>query len=293
MSTYFARFWAGDCEEVWNELRGLGERVREEPIYSDALGVARETMRRVRSNIELLIPRLERVGYRFGYNGLAVDPEFAAHQPSVFKAPHRNVHHTLEQLEGLIGTLPMSLYAWYEQVGEVNFVGQAPDSWIPGGFKPEVLRRFGGFGSGGPAIGGDAFHEKHPYLLRQSSTRLDPLQVISPQAQFDLYVDWKTERDAYAALSDEMRAALGGDGGQFAVAIAPDADFKYDLGGRDAYEMAVPNRGIDARLLNEWHDTTFVEYLRICFRWAGFPGLEMSSDPPHELGDLTEGLLQF
>jgi hypothetical protein len=52
---------------VWAELLALGTAVREKPLYADALAVARETMRRARHNIEVLIPRLVAVGYQFGY----------------------------------------------------------------------------------------------------------------------------------------------------------------------------------------------------------------------------------
>jgi hypothetical protein len=52
------------------ELVAIGEHVREEPVYSDAGAIACETMRRVRRNIEQLIPRLVRVGFVFGYDGL-------------------------------------------------------------------------------------------------------------------------------------------------------------------------------------------------------------------------------
>jgi hypothetical protein len=35
-----------------------------------------------------------------------------------------------------------------------------------------------------------------------------------------------------------------------------------------------------------------LNYLHICFRWGGFPGLEWYATPPAEaLADLTEGLL--
>jgi hypothetical protein len=65
--SYLERYLAGEHEQVWAELQALGAAVREEPLSSDALAVARETMRRVRENLELLIPRLVKVGYQFGY----------------------------------------------------------------------------------------------------------------------------------------------------------------------------------------------------------------------------------
>ncbi|HEV8191173.1 MAG TPA: hypothetical protein VGP82_06775 [Ktedonobacterales bacterium] len=64
---------AGEHEQVWAELLALAAQVRAEAVYADALGVARETIRRARYTIETLIPRLEAIGYRFGYDWLAED----------------------------------------------------------------------------------------------------------------------------------------------------------------------------------------------------------------------------
>jgi hypothetical protein len=65
-ATYLERYLAGAHKPVWAELVALGERVYEEPLYADAWAVARETMRRVRTNLDLLIPRLRAAGYHFG-----------------------------------------------------------------------------------------------------------------------------------------------------------------------------------------------------------------------------------
>jgi hypothetical protein len=54
---------------VWAELVALGSAVREESVYADVLALAHETMRRTRRNIELLIPRLQAIGYRFEHIG--------------------------------------------------------------------------------------------------------------------------------------------------------------------------------------------------------------------------------
>ncbi|MBD1903420.1 hypothetical protein NDI44_28600 [Trichocoleus sp. DQ-A3] len=53
---------------------------------------------------------------------------------------------------------------------------------------------------------------------------------------------------------------------QFPVATRPDGGIPYVI--------EVPNASIDAPLLEELHSTTFVNYLRICFRWGGFPEFE-------------------
>jgi hypothetical protein len=67
MPIYLDRYLAGEHELVWDELAALGGSVREELLYADALAVARETMQRVKSNIETLIPRWKAIGYTFGY----------------------------------------------------------------------------------------------------------------------------------------------------------------------------------------------------------------------------------
>ncbi|HEX8035842.1 MAG TPA: hypothetical protein VF510_18445 [Ktedonobacterales bacterium] len=60
--SYLNRYLQGEHEAVWDELQTLGAEIYNQPLYDDALGVVRETMRRVRANIEMLIPRLAQIG---------------------------------------------------------------------------------------------------------------------------------------------------------------------------------------------------------------------------------------
>src|SRR5258708_15436421 len=76
MTSCLERYIRGECVQVWDELLALGEAVRQEPLYADARAVARETMRRVRANLELLVPRLRTAGYDFGYAWLAAQADF-------------------------------------------------------------------------------------------------------------------------------------------------------------------------------------------------------------------------
>src|SRR5579859_7270575 len=71
MVSYLERYLQGECIQVWAELVALGEHVREEPVYADAWAVACETMRRVRQNIEGVIPRLRARGYVFVHDQLS------------------------------------------------------------------------------------------------------------------------------------------------------------------------------------------------------------------------------
>lgn len=65
MPNWFDRYQQGFYQEVYNELVALGEAVFDEPIYQEASLVAHAMMKRVRQNLEMLIPRLKVLGYQF------------------------------------------------------------------------------------------------------------------------------------------------------------------------------------------------------------------------------------
>lgn len=172
MTSFLERYQQGECGPVWADLQRLGAAIRHEPLCSEALAVARETMRRARFNIERLIPRVQAAGYMFGYAWLeelaqaeeanaeaitrqmraALPPEelaafealtAAADPPrrvAEFRAlaqqparplipPASDVQESLAELERLVGPIPLALYAWYEVVGQVDFVGTVPERW--------------------------------------------------------------------------------------------------------------------------------------------------------------------
>ena len=78
-----------------------------------------------------------------------------------------------------------------------------------------------------------------------------------------------------------------------AITIAPDDLHKADTSGGDAYEMAIPDLRADGELLNERHNLFFVDYLRLCFRFGGFPGYDGMDRVPPEIATLREGLIEF
>ena len=60
----------------------------------------------------------------------------------------------------------------------------------------------------------------------------------------------------------------------------------------DRYVVHLPSMAADCMLEGESHQTTFVDYLRIAFRWGGFPGWERYEKRPEQLlAYLREGLL--
>jgi hypothetical protein len=63
--SFLQRYLDDEREAVWSELAALGAGVREPGVIEDARAVARETMRRARSNLELIVERLDTLGYSF------------------------------------------------------------------------------------------------------------------------------------------------------------------------------------------------------------------------------------
>jgi hypothetical protein len=77
------------------------------------------------------------------------------------------------------------------------------------------------------------------------------------------------------------------------LTIAPDDLHKADTSGGDPYEIAVPDLRADGELLNERHEFLFVDYLRLCFRFGGFPGFDGADQCPAVIDRLSAGLLLF
>jgi len=124
--TFLQRYVAGDREGVWADLVALGDSVRAPGHLEDARAVARETMRRARHNVKALHVALPSVGWVFA------EPERA------YEPPARDVGAQLDEAERLVGgPLPLSLRAWYEEVGTVDFRGHHPD-WPSHGY-PDAL----------------------------------------------------------------------------------------------------------------------------------------------------------
>jgi len=236
MATLFQRYCAGEHEQVWTELMEYQAKVRQEPLFLEAMQVARETMTRAKKNIELLKNRLVRIGYQFAYPDEVIVP------------PEPDVAAKIARLERCAGPLPLSLRAWYEIVGSVNFIGAHPE-W-------------------------EARHSNDPLVV-------DPLAFALEE-----YREWWESCAEFGA--EEMAP--------YAVPVAPDEMHKATISGTPPssvviYNIPLPSPTADAVLREEPHRTTFVNYLRTCFRWGGFPGFEHAERrPERHLSHLTKGL---
>ena len=248
MASLYDRYQKGLHQEVYDELLAMQEHIYEPDMYEEALLVMREMMRRVRSNIEVLLPRLSEMGYLFRKGGFwdNFSPEEKARLEIEYPLFQPPTLETLEQvalLEHLTGPLPLSLKCWYEVVGTVNLIGLFPAN-----------------GRGyGPVL--DPLYVESIEMVLQMVTRFVEMG------------EWEEEP---------------------VLLLAPDRFHKYGYSGAGAYTMALPCKAVDAPFLDEPHHTTFVNYLRICMRWGGFPGLEEENRlTGEELDFLTKDLLRF
>lgn len=131
---YLERYQNGEYEQVWKELQDLGASVREEPYYAQAKEVATETMRRVRRNCERIISRLQTLGYVFG---TFPDGTRRSYKVKPLTPPSARMQADCEQLEAEAGPLPISLVAFWQEVGAIDWVGMHR-SW-PMGLDPLVV----------------------------------------------------------------------------------------------------------------------------------------------------------
>ncbi len=98
---------------------------------------------------------------------------------------------------------------------------------------------------------------------------LDPLCVGPAIWTQGALEEWEQERPEDPELRDPL-----------ALPLAPDALHKADISGGPPYSVEVPFAGADPLVANEPHRLPFVDYLRLCFAWGGFPGLERVGERP-------------
>jgi hypothetical protein len=115
------RYRKGQRQQVWQELRDLGDRVREPGLADEAQGVCDEMARRARHNVDVVVGRLREQGYRFHVN----DSEETPVEP--FHPPGDQVGDLVAWLDERFGPVPMVLSSWLRLVGDVWLVGTHPE----------------------------------------------------------------------------------------------------------------------------------------------------------------------
>jgi hypothetical protein len=132
---FYEHYQKGFYQEVYEDLLAMQEQAFHESTYQDALLVARTMMQRVRYNTETLIARLINLNYQFVGNGLVKnsshkssfnDPIQIYRTTPIFQAPETEMPQRISDLEQRVGSFPLSLKCWYEEVGSVNLIGVLP-----------------------------------------------------------------------------------------------------------------------------------------------------------------------
>lgn len=134
--------------------------------------------------------------------------------------------------------IPPTLFAFWRMVGGINWV------WD---YESEI---------GPPDIGFDLPLEEH-----------DALCVFPPALVAYLFDEW----------TDQMKLAGTDREHRLRIDLAPDYWHKANISGGSAYCIEVPFSGADPTFADERHGLPFLDYLRLAFRWGGFPGLERHS----------------
>lgn len=267
MPDYFQRYLDGESEAVWAELTALGPAIHEQPLLAGARDVAHETMTRARANVEMLLQRLTALGYHFTSDALGKPP-------TPYIPPSAASITAMRDLERQYGDLPLSIAAWYETVGAVDFSGSYP--------------RLSAYDKLNPS---DMIMSLQGKLIRVS---LYPeFHILGPAPNPDEDTDANLVSDPLVvwpcldALIDEQEEQ------GYSLGFAPDALHKANTSGGDGPHIEMGTPCMDAPLHgDDWEGVPFVSYLRVVFAWGGFPGLKDSARPPYDLlAYLTEGLL--
>jgi hypothetical protein len=230
------RYEAGAFEPVWRELRSH-PRI-DGDFREEALEVATATMRRVAHNADLLADRLRARGWR------ALSAEYS----DLRTAPSPGDETTFARIAEISGApLPPSLEAFWRTVGGINWVWDykvdpvAPDLGVSFALDDDI---------------------DPPGIFTMAE--MDPLCVAPPGITGYLIDEWTTrEPEPDPDLVEP-----------FSIDLSPDYLHKANVSGGGPYAIRVPFLGADPLFSNERHRLPFVDYLRLAFAWAGFPGLE-------------------
>ena len=256
------RYLAGAYRDVWTDLVALGPSVREEAHAADALAVAYETMQRVETNVRTLVVRLTDMGYVFAAPGSSSStPQISAPFGTLLKA--------LGQSSSVKGRASPATSRAHVPPG-LDAQRQVAAFEKQYGALPLSLRAFY------EVVGEVNLVGHHPTLDPPNNPiTTDPLVVYG--------------LDEGALEYDEEGEEVGD---PVAITIAPDDLHKANISGGDPYTMEFPNAGADGVLVGERHQLMFVDYLRLCFAYGGFPGYE-GRDAPPVLRRLASDLMQF
>ncbi|MEU7877954.1 hypothetical protein [Microbispora bryophytorum] len=259
MASWSARYRAGECFAVWNELRAYGPDGVPEAHREDAEEVARETMGRVAANVDVVVERLAAAHYAFAF------PERAR------QVPTDDDLIAVRRAEQIIGPMPLALRSCLEIVGGVDLCGD-----------------------GGAALPHVSYHAD-PY--EDWVLYPDPLVLPSGVYLWHDWESWGGDVEQGCACTDHDEGELcrfHSEG--FPFTFAPDEVHKASVSGSEQ-DIMLPSKSADPELFGSRRTgVTLVEYLRISLAWGGFPGYDAGPADaalPKMIEELRRDLLMF
>ncbi len=365
--SFLDRYRAGEHEAVWAELVSLGPAVFDPPLADDAWAVVRETMRRARINLGMLVERLDSIGYAFwdGVQGLRRGPPTALTfgERRIEAASTRDLLSAMFEAarslppSGLTAVMVEQLFniyqmtVWPLQDSEVLLRGEQhpadaaartplerakrsppaevvpelaelarlcdaaveamtaahaareaarppAERWAerrvltpPRPKHAELVARIEARGARLPLavrawvldVGGVCLAGSHPKLCFWEDATFpgvyaDPLMAAIDLSEIE--ARWRRGRKS------PLEVVVGWDARTKARLKIEDRELD------EGYSLTLPGGGIDAPLDGGAPAASFVEYLRLAFRWGGFPGWAGRADAPMaEIEALRESLL--
>lgn len=116
---YLQKYLSGNEQAVWNEIESFQIEALSPHDLEEIEEVCRETMVRVKENINRIIARLEENGYDFSKFPDGEDHFFVRG----LEDPDTDLEVKIVNLESIAGTLPLTVKAFWRYIGSVSLVG--------------------------------------------------------------------------------------------------------------------------------------------------------------------------
>jgi hypothetical protein len=221
------RYLAGEHEPVWAEL--VRRDMNDDSSRHEAISVAKETVDRAVHNLRLLHSRLVELGFEFERPGHA------------FVEADDRSRRLIQEVETLLGELPILASAWYERIASVDFSQSARQCRE---LPDHPLGNLGWY----------------PHMIYQP---LD--ECLERSREFDReYKEWyETSHEFWESKGYDLKP--------------PDKTF-LPIGGcatnHESKGFALPNPGADGVLFDDGGGPKyFHDDIRLGFRFGGFPRL--------------------
>lgn len=330
MPTFLERYQSGDRRRVWIDLMSLGESVRRKEHIADAKAVARETMLRARDNVETLISRLTKLGYRFQTqqdtmrqvtSGMEQAMRLSRELGDLVPPGMRQIFQNLQQHVGKPATPapqpekdPLHHPDVWSRPGkkvakELDHFEETIHGPLPLSIRAwcenvgsvslmgshETLNFRAGGGPMTVQFGGGMPPSDPQINAIVAAMGRAGVQVAGANPS-DTQEDPLPDPLVVQPYFDEWEEAAeyaGEECSPTELSLAPDDLHKANISGGDPYGMKIPDPAADA-IFTDRNRLLFVDYLRLAFQWGGFPGWAgHSKRPDRELRHLAEGLREI